>query len=155
MPPGPVDPDPYVLILRDPRESIAKCSLTPLRGMSGIQFRTYAPDRRLDAGGRVLLTTDGELLGPDDAERGLLVIDCSWRRVPSLHATLDGDFLERRLPRLTTAYPRRSSTFEDPSTGLASVEALYAALALVGRRRPEILDDYYWRAEFLAANPGL
>ena len=147
--------EPDVLILRDPRESARRCSLTPLRGLEGIEFRAYAPGRRLDASGRVLLATDGEPLGPDDAGKGLVLIDCSWRRVPRLRATLDGDPAPRRLPPLVSAYPRRSRDFPDPAEGLASVEALYAALALLGRTRPELLHAYRWAAEFLAANPSL
>ena len=51
-----------VLILRDPRESVKKCSLTPLRGTSGIRFVSYDPDRRVAAGRRILLHVDGEEL---------------------------------------------------------------------------------------------
>jgi pre-rRNA-processing protein TSR3 len=54
-----------------------------------------------------------------------------------------------------TAYPRRSRTFTDPERGLASIEALFAALALLGEPRRELLDGYRWAAEFLAANTGL
>ncbi len=101
-------PPPDILILRDPRESTKKCSLTPLRGLHGVEFRTYAHDRRIDADGRILLATDGELLTPQDAGRGLLLIDCSWRRVERLRATVDGELVHRRLPPLESAYPRRS-----------------------------------------------
>jgi pre-rRNA-processing protein TSR3 len=144
--------EPEVLILRDPRESTKKCSLTPLRGVPGIRFVDYSPEHRLDAGGRVLLHTEGELIGPGDAGRGLLLIDCSWRRVASLLRVVDGAPVRRRLPPLQTAYPRRSNTFEDPLEGLASVEALYAALALMGSKRPELLDAYRWADEFLRLN---
>ena len=144
-----------VLVLRDPRESSRKCSLTPLRGMPGIRFVEYAPERRLDASRRILLHPDGEPLVPADAELGLLLVDCAWRRVPQLLATVDGEPIRRRLPPLATAYPRRSRIFEDPSRGLASVEALYAALALLGRPRPDLLEHYRFRDAFLAANPGL
>ncbi|MEZ6017215.1 MAG: DUF367 domain-containing protein [Planctomycetota bacterium] len=146
---------PEVLILRDPRESIKKCSLTPLRGLPGITFVDYSPERRIDAGGRVLLHTEGELLGPEDAGRGLFLIDCSWRRVASLERVVDGTPVRRRLPTLRTAYPRKSTTFEDPSEGLASIEAIYAALALMGRRRPDLLAAYRWADEFLRLNPNL
>ncbi len=142
-------------MLRDSRESSRKCSLTPLRGMPGIRFVEYAPDRRLDASGRILLHPDGEPIGPTDAEHRLLLVDCAWRRVPQLVATVDGEPLLRRLPPLVTAYPRRSRLFEDPSSGLASIEALYAALALLGRPRPDLLEHYRFRDAFLAANPGL
>jgi len=144
-----------VLILRDEREGAAKCSLTPLRGFAGVRFVAYHPERRVPVGERVLLDPEGEELGPGDRGRDLLLIDCSWRRVPSLLRTVDGVLHRRRLPRLVTAYPRRSKTFADPETGLASVEALFAASVLLGWPRPEWLAGYRWRAEFLAANPGL
>ena len=144
-----------VLILRDPRESVRKCSLTPLRGLPGIRFVNYAIDRRLDAEGRVLLHPGGEPIGPADRGRGLLLVDCAWRRVPSLLATVDGDPPWRSLPPLSTAYPRKSRQFQDPARGLASVEALYAALAPLGEPHREPLAAYPWADHFLAANPAL
>jgi pre-rRNA-processing protein TSR3 len=59
------------------------------------------------------------------------------------------------LPALATAYPRKSRTFSDPEQGLASVEALYAALFLLGDARPELLEGYRFAERFLAANPRL
>ena len=147
--------EPDVLILRDPRESTKKCSLTSLRGVSGIRFVEYDAGRRVDAAGRVLLTPDGELLGAGDAGRGLLLVDCSWRRVPTLLRTVDGEPRRRSLPPLRTAYPRKSAVFVDPDRGLASLEALYAALAILGRPRPELLDGYRWSSDFLRLNPGM
>ena len=83
----------------------------------------------------------------------LLVLDSSWRRLPKLAATVDGAPVRRRLPPLVTAYPRKSRDFEDPGEGLASVEALYAALVLLGHGGVEhLLEHYRWREEFLAAN---
>ncbi len=144
-----------LLILRDPKESLAKCSLTPLRGLDGVRFVDYHPDRRLDADGRVLLDPDGEPLTEEDRGRDLFLIDCAWRRVPKLARTVDGVLLRRRLPALVTAYPRKSKTFEDPERGLASVEALYAASVLLGAPRPELLEAYRWRDAFLERNRAL
>jgi len=147
-----------ILILRDPKESAAKCSLTPLRGKPGVRFVPFKQGRRLDAGGRIFLDPEGDLLSPGDLElapKGLFLIDCSWRRVAKLLASVDGELLPRRLPQLRTAYPRRSKTFEDPGAGLASVEALFAAMALLGQPRPDLLDEYHWRERFLELNPGL
>lgn len=116
---------------------------------------SYHPERRLDASGRVLLDPEGEELGAGDAGRGLFLIDCAWRRVPLLLRAVDGEPLRRRLPKLSTAYPRRSTTFEDPRSGLASIEALYAAVCLLDGPRPELIEHYHWREKFLALNPGL
>jgi len=147
--------EPEILILRDPRESRRKCSLTPLLGLPGVSLVVHHRERRLNAAGRILLSPDGEELSRADAGRGLFLVDCSWRRVPTLLAAVDGDPIPRRLPLLVTAYPRRSRIFADPEQGLASVEALYAALAILGRPRPELLAGYRWAEEFLALNPQL
>ena len=72
---------------------------------------------------------DGEDLSQADRGIRLLLVDCTWRR----------------LPKLVTAYPRRSKLTPDPEHGLASVEALYAAMALLDGPRPELL----------AANPEI
>jgi len=144
-----------ILILRDPRESLLKCSLTPLRGLPGVRFVNYDHERRLPTGPRVLLHPDGAELSSADRGQDLLLIDCAWRRVPKLLATVDGELIHRRLPPLVTAYPRRSKTFEDPARGLASVEALYAACALLGEPRADFLAAYRWAAAFLDANPTL
>jgi len=141
-----------VLILRDPRESVRKCSLTPLRGLPRIRFATYHRERRIEAGGRILLHPAGELLTPADRGRDLLLVDCAWRRVDQLLATVEGELTPRRLPELETAYPRSSKVFRDPDRGLASVEALYAALLVLGEDRRELLEGYRWAEEFLERN---
>ena len=144
-----------VLIFRDPRESAKKCSLTPLRGVPGVRFVDFKPGRRVDGARRILLHPEGELLEPTDEAEGLLLIDCSWRRVERMLDAVDGDPVVRRLPKLETAYPRKSRLFEDPEQGLASIEALYAAFALLGSPHPQLLEGYRWAAEFLERNPGL
>jgi pre-rRNA-processing protein TSR3 len=144
-----------VLIVRDPRESTKKCSLTPLRGTPGVRFVGYEPDKRVEAGRRVLLHPDGAEITSADRGKPLLLIDCAWRRVPQLLATIDGELEHRRLPPLVTAYPRKSKLFEDPSLGLASIEALYAALSLLGETNPDLLESYRWKDEFLRRNPLL
>lgn len=144
-----------VWILRDPRESTRKCSLTPLRGFPGVRFLTFQPGLALECGGRLLLHPDGDEFGPADSGSPLLLVDCCWRRLETLLKTVRGEPVRRRLPALETAYPRRSRSFPDPERGLASIEALYGALALLGQPRPELLQGYRWSAEFLALNPSL
>ena len=132
-----------------------KCSLTPLRGVEGIRFVDYRHDRRIWAGGRTLLHPQAEELTPLDGKGGLLIIDCAWRRVEKLLSTVEGEVHRRSLPVLQTAYPRRSKSYPDPSRGLASIEALYAALFLMGRESPELLFGYPFAGEFLRSNPCL
>ena len=105
---------PDILILRDPRESTKKCSLTPLRGREGVTFIRYQPDRRVDAGGRIVLDPKGAPFTAADRGAGLLLIDSNWRRAPKLAARVDGPLRRRRLPKLRTAYPRMSRDDSDP-----------------------------------------
>lgn len=144
-----------ILIVHDPREPAKKCSLTPLRGMAGLRFVPMSGGRRVEVGRRIWLHPEGDELGPADRGIGLLLVDCTWRRLSKLSRRLDGELLPRRLPRLVTAYPRRSKLVADPEYGLASVEALYAATAYLAGPRLELLTHYRWASEFLAANPGL
>ena len=141
-----------ILIVRDSRESVAKCSLTPLRGKPGVRFVTFARDSVVPADGRILLTPDGDLLSESDRGRGILLIDCSWRRVAQLERTVEGEVIPRRLPELITAYPRKSKAQTDPLTGLASIEALYAASLILGEPDAGLLDAYNFRDQFLSEN---
>lgn len=141
--------------MRDPKEPARKCSLTPLRGMPGVRFVSLRGGKRVDAGRRVWLHPEGELLSAADRGSDLLLIDCAWRKLPALSKAVSGELSKRRLPRLESAYPRKSKIAVDPEQGLASVEALYAAIALLDRPRPELLARYPWAEAFLAANPSL
>jgi ribosome biogenesis protein Tsr3 len=144
-----------VLILRDRKEPWKKCSLSPLRGNPEVRFVPYHPHHRLDAGHRILLHPGGEELTEADRGMGLFVVDCAWRRLPTLMRTVDGTLERRRVPEYLTAYPRKNKAMNDPPTGLASIEALYAAAFLLGEPRPEWLEGYHFAEEFLRANPTL
>ena len=74
-----------------------------------------------------------------------------------LRAAREGQPLTlRSLPtHLRTAYPRRQDDCFDPSRGLASVEALYAAYSIMGHPTEGLLDHYYWREAFFEYNYGL
>ena len=141
---------PTVMVVH-PKERRSKCTVEPLRGRSDFEFVRF-PDpvpRSLD--GYVRLGIGGPVITDEDASSGLLVLDGTWK----LAAKMEPDYAHlpvRSLPPLKTAYPRISKVFEDPAAGLATVEAVYAALLLMGRSVDGILDDYYWRDEFLQVN---
>ena len=87
------------------------------------------------------------------ADRGcpLLLLDSTWRLLAELRGCVTGDTIRRSIPGdVQTAYPRTSRYYEDPTGGLASVEALYVALKILGYDDPTLLDGYHWQEEFLA-----
>lgn len=137
-------------IIRHPREKRAKCSLTPLEGRADLRFLKAGPGFVFDAADCTVLDPEGPELTEADAGRELLLLDSTWRLLPSLRRCLRGAGVFRSLPAVPTAYPRRSKLEPDPPTGLASVEALYLARLLLGDRDDSLLDHYRWRGEFLA-----
>ncbi len=147
-----------VTIVRLRKEAARKCSLTPLRRRRDRPWRWVHCDAgdSVEVGEVTLLHPEGEPLAASDAARPLLLVDASWRDLPGVLRGLRGTLHRRRLPAgLVTAYPRRSTTFADPAAGLASVEALHAALALLGARDDALLDGYLWGSRWLAANAAL
>jgi pre-rRNA-processing protein TSR3 len=163
--PAPIAP---VLILKYHRENPKKCSVTAIEGRPGVEIRAVKPGHSgygpIELEGGILLAVDsppltsadrGLLDGPD---RRLVLIDANWIRVPALLDALRprGPLVSRSLPaEVRTAYPRRSKIHEDPAEGLATIEALAAALALLGSFDRSILDGYHWAKEFLELNRWL
>lgn len=142
---------PPTIIVVHPKERRSKCTVEPLRGRAGFVFWKYPRygDEPLD--GYVRLGLGGPPLSAEDAGRGLLVLDGTWRWA----AVMERDFEHvpvRSLPGWRTAYPRVSKLFEDPAEGLATIEAIYAAYAILGRDTSGLLDAYRWAAEFLRRN---
>lgn len=151
--PSVILPGKSVVILRDSRESIQKCSLIPLKGRPGIEFHSFVRNQPFPVEGYLLLNPDGPTLSKEDQGKTLLVLDSSWRHLPELQAVLQGNYLTRSIPSgFQTAYPRKSKVFQDPSSGLSSVEALFIALLVLGQPDPSLLDHYYWKSQFLEKN---
>jgi pre-rRNA-processing protein TSR3 len=85
--------------------------------------------------------------------RPLLLLDATWRRLPQVEQCVSGNSIRRSLPRgLVTAYPRVNREGDDPDAGLATVEALYVALRLLGEDAEEVLASYRWAGAFLERN---
>jgi pre-rRNA-processing protein TSR3 len=142
---------PATIIIRSPRENPRKCSVLPLRGRPDLCFITYPARCALDLDDYVRLATEGDELSAADAERGLLLLDASWRWA----GVMSRDFAAvppRSLRGYRTAYPRTSKQGTDPEEGLASVEALYLAYHILGRATAGLLDHYRWAEEFLRLN---
>jgi pre-rRNA-processing protein TSR3 len=139
-----------VVVIRHRKERLAKCSLASLHGRPGFTFLRAQPGMRYDATGHVVLAVDAPPLTAADAGRPLLLLDSTWRWLPQLEACLTGEVVRRSLPAVPTAYPRASRQFQDPPQGLASIEALYVALRILGDEDRTLLDGYHWKEQFLA-----
>lgn len=145
---------PPTIIVVHRRENRKKCSVEPLRERTGFIFWTYPDNGPESLAGYVRLGIGGPLLSVADSTSGLLVIDATWRLAERMEKKY-ADIPVRSLPNWQTAYPRVSKVFDDPSSGLATIEAIYAAYHAMGRSTDGLLDQYHWSEEFLAINGEL
>lgn len=141
-----------VAVIRHPRENLQKCSLRHLHDRPDFEFMKAADGFSFDATGYTLLEIGSPTVSEADAERPILLLDSTWALLPRIRAKVFGTPVPRSLPpSVQTAYPRVSKMFEDPN-GLATVEALYAAMRLMGRADCEILRLYPFGKKFLEIN---
>jgi pre-rRNA-processing protein TSR3 len=142
-------PFPPTIILRHRRENLKKCSLAGLESRSDMVFLTYPKDPLPDLKNYLVLSLDGPLLSKEDQPLGLFLIDGTWRHAEKMAKTLPPNLLFRTLPSsFKTAYPRR----QEVSQGLASIEALFIAYHILGRKTEGLLDHYHWRELFISTN---
>lgn len=148
---------PPTVILRHRRENLKKCSLRGLEKLPDLEFFSYpgslAPLEKCQ--GYVLLQLGAPPLTHEDSHRGLLLIDATWRYADKMLRFVEQvpNLIPRSLPEhFRTAYPRRQDDCLDPDRGLASVEALFLAYNILGRSTSQLLENYYWKADFLEKN---
>jgi pre-rRNA-processing protein TSR3 len=143
------------VIVRHRRENLKKCSLRGLESRSDMLFITY-PYRQLPSmPGYIVLSLNGPPLSIADRGQGLLLIDGTWRYASTMFNVISADtpLIERSLPAgWLTAYPRRQDDCQEPSRGLASVEALFSAYSILGYPTEGLLEHYHWREKFLELN---
>lgn len=146
---------PPTYVLRHRRENLKKCSLRGLERREDFHFYTYPTSILPPINGYLLLALDAPPLTKEDSSSGLFLIDATWRYAEKMLAFVDRErMMERRsIPSgFLTAYPRRQEDCPFPEQGLASIEALYIAYKILGRDRESLLDNYYWKADFLEKN---
>ncbi len=142
---------PPTVIVVHKSEKAKKCSVAPLRGTAGFDFYRFPLFEKPELPNFVRLGMDGPELGEADMDKGLLVLDGTWKRAAAMEKVFS-DIPARTLPPWRTAYPRISKVFDDPHGGLATVEAIFAALTILGRNTDGILDHYHWKEAFLDLN---
>jgi rRNA small subunit aminocarboxypropyltransferase len=146
---------PPTKIFRHRRETLKKCSLRGLESRADMIFYPYPLRAPSEVNGYVVLTLDAPVLTAKDSERGLLLLDATWNHAAGMFHVVQKipGLIYRSLPKeLRTAYPRYQTGCSDPERGLASVEALYAAYAILGRDTAGLLDNYYWKEQFIELN---
>ncbi len=159
---------PGILIIQHHKENRKKCTVTAIEGRPGIEVRVLRPGpsgyRPVEIEGGILLAVGAAALSPRDRAlldgpgKRLVLIDANWVKVPGIIRALEpaGPLARRSLdPAFRTAYPRRSKVFQDPPGGLATVEAIAAAMAVLGFFDPAVLSGYVWAEKFLELNRGL
>ena len=144
------EPLPTIIVVHR-KERRSKCSVEPLRGRDGFEFRTYPQDDIEIPANYVRLGIEGPLLTEQDTCSGLLVLDATWRWAEKMEMDYE-QVPVRSLPIWETAYPRTSKFFEEPTQGLATIEAIYAAYHQLGYSTDGLLDEYYWGDKFLELN---
>lgn len=119
-------------------------------------FITYPFEELPNLDSHLMLVMEGApLLSREDANRGILLLDSTWRYLPKMVEAVNRSIkIETRcLPgHFTTAYPRDQKDCIDPTRGLSSLEALFVAYKILGRETEGLLDNYYWKDQFIGLN---
>src|SRR5262245_45786219 len=76
---------PKTVLIIHPKEKRVKCSLEPLRGRPDLCFVDFSPKHPMEFPSYVRLSVDGPPLTVADAQRGILLIDGSWRHAARMH----------------------------------------------------------------------
>jgi pre-rRNA-processing protein TSR3 len=145
---------PPTIVVVHPKERATKCTVAAIRGREGFVFWKFPMRGKAPLDNYVRLGIGGPLLSHEDAERGLLVLDGTWKYAGQMERDF-ADLPIRSLPAWKTAYPRSSKLYQDPDQGLATIEAIYAAYTHLGRSTENLLEHYHWAEQFLALNQEL
>lgn len=146
---------PPTVVLRHRKENLKKCSLRGLESRADFRFFSYPNPILPDLTGYIVLEIDAPPLTANDADKGLLLLDATWRHAEKMVKFANGisGTHPRSIPsEFRTAYPRRQNDCPDPERGLASLEAIYIAYRILGRDTTGLFDGYHWKDQFLQLN---
>lgn len=157
----------YEIIL-DSQETANKCTIAPLIHRPDFHvFRVRGATTLGPLHAPILLHHQGQCLtkirdslqgdlanGLGSTIQGIASIDCVWRRLDPLIHRITGKIPQfARIPDgFETAYPRRSSKNTDPDGGLATIEAIFVASAILGNWDSTLFSEYYFGRKFIALN---
>lgn len=148
-------------VVMDAGETANKCTIAPLADRLDfkiLRVKGEGPIGPLNA--PLLLHHEGqclsELRGRLGCVSAVASIDCVWRRLALIQArlvwTVGQPFLARIPAGFKTVYPRVSAKNTDPDGGLATIEAIFVAAALLGNWDLSLLSRYYFGRAFIEKN---
>lgn len=132
-------------------ENKKKCTVESLRGKDGFRFYPFPLKQEVDFSNCYRLGIGGKHISMSDASMDLVVLDGTWRYAKVMETAFP-ELPVRSLSGWQTAYPRTSKLYEDPETGLATIEAIFAAFIVTGKRTDGLLDHFHWKEKFLCLN---
>jgi pre-rRNA-processing protein TSR3 len=148
----------YEVVIDSP-ETANKCTIAPLSDRSDFHlFRVAGSGIFGPLRSSVLLHHEGLCLSKVresiGAVQGVASIDCVWRRLDDLMRRIEGPLpvLVRIPDGFETAYPRRNKKDLDPTGGLATIEAIFVAAAILGNWDVSLLSKYYFGRQFIELN---
>lgn len=146
---------PPTIIIRHRLENLKKCSLRGLEARPDFIFLSYPYQTLPNLDNYLILSLDAPPLTESDSHQGLLLLDATWRYAGKMLKSLETcpNLKYRSLPNnYRTAYPRRQDDCPDPQRGLASIEAIFLSYHILKRNISGLLDNYYWKENFLKVN---
>lgn len=145
-----------IWIIRHHTEPRKKCSLTPLEKRKDLVFYSDRDIDKLNFNGKVILHPNGKPLTKRDKNKQLVLIDAYWKKAFSMYNRIVINKKEkvelRSINGFKTAYARKSKFHKEPENGLASAECLFATYLILGKYDESLLDNYYWKKQFLEKN---
>lgn len=149
------------IILRHRKENLKKCSLKGLESRNDMRFYTYPTQAIPSLEGYVMLHLGDETTKPlssSDQGKGLFFLDSTWNYEKKMYDFVTKNYqVEMRSlpPGCLTAYPRKQTLCDDPTRGLATLEALYLSYLVLKRDPAGLLDFYPFKELFLTKNQEL
>jgi pre-rRNA-processing protein TSR3 len=146
-------------VIIDSGETPNKCTIAPLSFRTDfnlIRVKGEGPIGPLKS--QVLLHHEGQCLTVIRnlmiQTQGIASIDCIWRRLDTIIGRVAGPLpILARIPDgFETAYPRRSKKNTDPAGGLATIEAIFVAAAILGKWDISLFSEYYFGSKFVEIN---
>ena len=93
------------IILRHRKENLKKCSLKGLEKRQDILFYTYPKDPLPDLSNYILLNTEGEEFSEKDSNKGIFLIDSTWKYLQKILKIIPKSIQTRSIPKnFKTAY---------------------------------------------------